>query len=135
MAHSLNDTAIRNLNGKGEVYLGAGRLILTEANGQFDGTIADFDDAGMSGGLVVAGGKLTLSGKNNYSGVTEVASGAQLRVTGSLAGDISVSGLLVVDGEVSGKVTVKEGGRLTGLGKLGSVTLADGGKADPMKTR
>lgn len=136
VAHSLNDTAIRNLNGKGEVYLGAGRLILTEANGQFDGTIADFDDAGgMSGGLVVAGGKQTLSGKNNYSGATEVASGAQLRVTGSLTGDISVSGLLVVDGEVSGKVTVKEGGRLTGLGKLGSVTVADGGKADPMKTR
>ncbi|MER8771385.1 lysozyme inhibitor LprI family protein [Mesorhizobium sp. M0960] len=136
VAHSLNDTAIRNLNGKGEVYLGAGRLILTEANGQFDGTIADFDDAGgMSGGLVVAGGKLTLSGKNTYSGVTEVASGAQLRVTGSLTGDVSVSGLLAVDGEVSGKVTVKEGGRLTGSGKVGSVTVAEGGKADPMKTR
>ncbi|WP_376702587.1 lysozyme inhibitor LprI family protein [Mesorhizobium sp. ISC25] len=136
VAHSTNDTAIRNLSGKGNVYLGAGRLILTEANGQFDGTIADFDDAGgMSGGLVVAGGKLTLSGRNNYSGVTEVASGAQLRVTGSLTGDISVSGLLVVDGEVSGKVTVKEGGRLTGLGKLGSVMVAEGGKADPMKTR
>ncbi|WP_352845464.1 lysozyme inhibitor LprI family protein [Mesorhizobium sp. M0199] len=136
VAHSLNGTAIRNLNGKGEVYLGAGRLILTEANGQFDGTIADFDDAGgMSGGLVVAGGKLTLSGKNTYSGVTEVASGAQLRVTGSLTGDVSVSGLLAVDGEVSGKVTVKEGGRLTGSGKVGSVTVAEGGKADPMKTR
>ncbi|WP_353023504.1 lysozyme inhibitor LprI family protein [Mesorhizobium sp. M1403] len=136
VAHSLNDTVIRNLGGKGNVYLGAGRLILTEADGQFDGTIADFDDAGgMSGGLVVAGGKLTLSGKNNYSGVTEVASGAQLRVTGSLTGDISVSGLLVVDGEVSGKVTVKERGKLTGSGKAGSVTVAEGGKADPMKTR
>jgi cytoskeletal protein CcmA (bactofilin family) len=58
-----------------------------------------------------------------------------LHVTGSLTGDVSVSGLLVVDGEVSGKVTVKEGGRLTGLGKLGSVMVAEGGKADPMKTR
>ncbi|MER8995329.1 lysozyme inhibitor LprI family protein [Mesorhizobium sp. M0678] len=135
VAHSLNDTAIRNLSGKGEVYLGAGRLILTEADGQFDGTIANYDDAGDSGGLVVAGGKLTLSGKNKYSGITEVASGAELRVTGLLTGDVSVSGLLVVDGEVSGKVTVKEGGRLTGSGKVGTVTVAEGGKADPMKTR
>jgi autotransporter-associated beta strand protein len=136
VAHSLNDTAIRNLGGKGEVYLGAGRLILTEADGQFDGTIADYNDAGAtSGGLVVAGGKLTLSGENKYSGMTEVAAGAELHVTGSLTGDVSVSGLLVVDGEVSGKVTVKEGGRLTGLGKLGSVMVAEGGKADPMKTR
>jgi uncharacterized protein YecT (DUF1311 family) len=135
VAHSMSDTAIRNLSGKGEVYLGAGRLILTEADGQFDGTIANYDDAGDTGGLVVAGGKLTLSGMNNYSGVTEVASGAELRVTGLLTGDVSVSGLLVVDGEVSGTVTVKEGGRLTGSGKVASVTVAEGGKADPMKTR
>ncbi|WP_352575388.1 lysozyme inhibitor LprI family protein [Mesorhizobium sp. M0019] len=135
VAHSMNDTAIRTLGGKGEVYLGAGRLILTEADGQFDGTIANYDDAGDSGGLVVAGGKLTLSGKNKYSGMTEVASGAELRVTGLLTGDVSVSGLLVVDGEVSGKVMVKEGGTLTGSGKVGNVTVAEGGKADPMKTR
>ncbi|MER9618033.1 lysozyme inhibitor LprI family protein [Mesorhizobium sp. M0207] len=135
VAHSLNDTAIRNLGGKGEVYLGAGRLILTAADGQFDGTIADFDDAGDSGGLVVAGGKLTLSGKNKYSGMTEVVAGAELHVTGSLTGDVSVSGLLVVDGEVSGEVMVKEGGTLTGSGKVGNVTVAEGGKADPMKTR
>lgn len=135
VAHSLKDTAIRNLGGKGNVYLGAGRLILTEADGQFDGTIADFDDAGDSGGLVVAGGKLTLSGKNKYSGMTEVVAGAELHVTGSLTGDVSVSGLLVVDGEVSGEVMVKEGGTLTGSGKVGNVTVAEGGKADPMKTR
>ncbi|WP_352777293.1 lysozyme inhibitor LprI family protein [Mesorhizobium sp. M0571] len=134
-ARSMNDTAIRNLGGKGEVYLGAGRLILTEADGQFDGTIANYDDAGDSGGLVIAGGKLTLSGKNKYSGMTEVAAGAELHVIGSLTGDVSVSGLLVVDGEVSGKVTVKEGGRLTGSGKVGSITVAEGGKADPMTTR
>ncbi|WP_353826283.1 lysozyme inhibitor LprI family protein [Mesorhizobium sp.] len=136
VAHSKNDTAIRNLSGKGKVYLGAGKLILTAADGQFDGTIADYDDAGDMGGLVIAGGgKLTLSGMSKYSGVTEVASGAELRVTGVLTGDVSVSGLLVVDGEVSGKVTVKEGGRLTGSGTVGSLTVAEGGKADPMKTR
>ncbi|MER8884259.1 hypothetical protein [Mesorhizobium sp. M0816] len=84
---------------------------------------------------MVAGGKLTLSGKNKYSGMTEVAAGAELHVTGSLTGDVSVSGLLVVDGEVSGEVMVKEGGTLTGSGKVGTVTVAEGGKADPMKTR
>jgi hypothetical protein len=137
VAHSMNDTAVRTLNGKGNVYLGARRLILTEADGQFDGTISDHDDAGnsMGGSLVVARGKLTLSGKNDYSGVTKVASGAELRVTGSLTGDVSVSGLLAVDGEVSGTVTVEKGGRLTGSGKVGSVTVAEGGKADPMETR
>lgn len=65
--------------------------------------------------------------------MTEVAAGAELRVTGSLTGDVSVSGLLVVDGEV--KVTFKEGGRMVGSGKIGSVAVAEGGKSDTMKTR
>jgi hypothetical protein len=40
----------------------------------------------------------------------------------------------VVEGEVSGTVTVERGARLIGSGKVGSVTVAEGGKAAPMKS-
>lgn len=129
VADAQNDAVIRNLNGSGTVYLGPRRLVLTAASGNFSGSISDVDDADGSqgGGVVLTGGNLTLSGKNTYTGVTEIGTGAQLHVTGTLAGDVSVAGTLVVDGEVSGQVTVAAGGTLRGSGKTGRVTVAEGG--------
>lgn len=137
---SQNDAVFRSLSGTGEIHLGARRLVLTDADGRFEGAITDYEgsiadygdsDENLGGGLVLNGGKLTLSGENDYSGLTEVAAGAELHVSGSLTGDVSVSGLLVVDGEVSGNVTVKEGGTLTGSGTVGNVTN-EGGQAELM---
>lgn len=70
---------------------------------------------------MLAGGKLTIAGDNDYSGLTEVASGAEMHVTGQLAGDVSVHGKLSVDGQVSGTVTVHEGGELSGNGAISAV--------------
>lgn len=133
VAHSMNDAVLRNLNGKGEVHLGGRRLVVTAAEGTFAGSITDYDDAGhnMGGGLLLAGGTLRLTGENDYSGVTEVAAGAELHVAGSLTGDVAVAGVLVIEGEIHGRVMVKKGGRLTGSGKVRSLTVAEGGRADP----
>lgn len=128
VGQSDNDALIRNLNGAGEVYLGDRRLIITEADGQFEGAIEDYDDDGesMHGGLLLAGGTLTLAGDNGYTGITEVAAGAELRVTGSLMGDVIVHGSLVVDGTISGDIRVEDGGSLAGAGQVGGITMADG---------
>lgn len=135
--HGASDTVLRDLGGSklGYIFLGAGGLILTAANGQFDGTIVDYDDNGknMGGGLSIAGGRLTLGGDSDYSGLTEVAGGAELHVTGSLTGDILVAGKLVVDGTIYGTVTVKNGGQLAGRGEIGDVQILPGGRAADMK--
>lgn len=133
---SLKDVIFRDLDGKGDIYLGSGNLVLTAAKGRFDGSIVDIDDAGRSlgGGLVVAGGKLTIGGDTDYSGLTEVAAGAELRVTGTLTGDVSVFGKLTLDGKVQGTVTVNNGGTVIGGGELGAVKIQPGGYAAQMKT-
>lgn len=128
---SEGDTAIRSLSGKGDVQLGAHRLVLTAANGRFDGVINDYGHhTNLGGGLVIAGGRQVLGGKNDYTGLTEVAAGAVLHVAGSLVGDVFVSGTLIVDGEIGGKVTVQKGGMLTGKGKVGSLQVAEGGRSE-----
>lgn len=126
-----NDARIRNLVGSGEIHIGAHNLILTAADGHFNGTIWDYDgDAnGLGGGLVIAGGRLTLGGQNSYSGLTEIAEGAELTVAGSLAGDVRVLGKLTVTGEVLGRIMVERGGSLGGSGKAGGVSIAEGGDA------
>ncbi|WP_454005506.1 hypothetical protein [Alcaligenes sp. Marseille-Q7550] len=78
-------------------------------------------------------GRLVLGGDNDYSGTTEVASGAELHVAGSLTGNVSVFGALVVDGQIDGTVTVQDGGRLSGQGKVGDVQVLSGGTAAEMK--
>ncbi|MDT4865175.1 hypothetical protein D3C80_597780 [compost metagenome] len=54
-------------------------------------------------------GKLTITGKADYSGLTDVARGAELRVTGELKGNVSVKGKLVNDGNVNWTVKVATG--------------------------
>lgn len=126
-----SEVVIRNLNGSGTVELGARTLVITAGEGEFRGVIDDYGDEGgdMAGGLVLRGGKLTLSGETDYTGLTEVAASAELHVSGHLSGDVSVSGRLVVDGEIAGKVMVEKGGVVLGKGKVGSVAVAEGGRA------
>ncbi|WP_448786207.1 hypothetical protein [Brucella intermedia] len=133
---SLQDAVMRNINGSGDISLGANRLILTAASGKIDGSITDYDDnsKNMGGGVVLTGGKLIMAGENDYSGLTEIASGAELHVTGELTGDVSVDGRLVVDGQIYGKVKVNEGGQVSGTGTVGSVIVRPGGSATRMKT-
>lgn len=130
------DAVVRDIEGTGDILLGPNRLVLTAASGRFDGTITDYgnNDKNMGGGLVVAAGRLILgSTDNDYSGLTEVADGAELHVAGELTGDVAVSGKLVVDGRVYGTVTVKEGGQLSGAGAVGVVNVLPGGNAARMK--
>lgn len=123
------DVTVRNLNGTGDVFLGKHRVVLTAAAGKFEGDISDMGDDGksMGGGLAIKAGTLTLAGENYFSGPTEVFAGSELKITGSLSGDVVVSGALFVDGEVSGTVTVKSGGALSGSGKVGQVVSEPGG--------
>lgn len=123
---------IRDLSGTGSVYIGDRRLVVMAAGGRFSGQIGDVDDDGNSlqGSVAVLAGQLELAGDNSYTGLTEVGRGARLHLTGSLAGDVSVSGTLVVDGEVSGKVTVESGGLLAGAGNVDDVVIAAGGRSE-----
>ncbi len=66
-------------------------------------------------GLTVAGGSLTLSGVNTYSGATTV-NGGTLLVSGSIA---------------ASAVTVNSGGTLGGSGTTGTVTVNSGGTLAP----
>lgn len=132
-----NDARIRDLSGKGEVHIGTRRLIITAADGRFDGEISDYDGQkeGLGGGLTLEGGRLILGGENDYKGTTIVAPRAELVIAGSVIGDVVVSGKLVVDGEVSGTIRVENGGAVTGSGKAGKVIVAPGGSAVKLKTK
>ena len=133
---SFEDAVLRDISGGGDIVLGANRLIVTAATGSISGSITDYDDnnKNLGGGLVLAGGKLTIAGDNDYSGLTEVASGAEMHVTGQLSGDVSVYGKLIVDGQVFGTVKVNNGGMLSGTGTVGAVKVLPGGTAARMKT-
>lgn len=133
---SFEDAVLRDISGSGDIVLGANRLIVTAATGSISGSITDYDDnnKNLGGGLVLTGGKLTIAGDNDYSGLTEVASGAKMHVTGQLTGDVSVYGKLIVDGQVFGTVKVNNGGTLSGTGTVGAVKVLPGGTAARMKT-
>ena len=122
-----NDTRLQSIEGKGHIYLGTRKLIVTSANGRFSGQIVDYDDVGhnMGGSLVLAGGKLILSGENDYSGQTEVLAGAQLQVDGTISHDVLVFGTLVVKGRILGRTTVAKGGQLLGNGTIMHLTVLD----------
>lgn len=130
------DAVIRDISGSGDIILGANRLIVTAATGSISGSITDYDDnyKNLGGGLVLVGGQLTIEGDNDFSGLTEVASGAEMHVTGQLTGDVSVYGKLIVDGQVFGTVKVNDGGTLSGTGTVGAVNVQPGGTAARMKT-
>jgi autotransporter-associated beta strand protein len=114
-------TSITNLSGgsAGTVALGNNTLTLTNAAGAFAGAITG------NGGLVKQGsGLFTLSGVNDYTGLTTVA-GGNLRVNGSVASAVTVQSGATLSGigSVGGLVTVQSGGTLSAGQSPGTITL------------
>lgn len=111
------NTSIKSLSGAntGIVNLGSSVLTITNANGNFAGSI---QDGGGAGGLTLSGGTQTLSGTNTYTGNTTVNGGK-----------------LVVDGSIvtSALTTVNAGGTLAGSGTVGN-TAINGGTLAPGST-
>jgi len=123
--------ALRDLEGHGRIMLGKHTLVLKEAKGRFDGVIVDSDGAkSLGGGLLIAHqGKLALGGKNTFTGQTEIAHGAELHITetGHLQGHVVVKGKLIVDGHVTGSITLEKDAVLSGSGTIGQL-INNGGK-------
>ncbi len=69
IAAATGGVSIASLSGVGAVQLGAIDLTLTNAAGTFTGSISG------SGGLILAGGKETLSGSSSFTGVTTISAG------------------------------------------------------------
>ncbi|MND52675.1 hypothetical protein D3C80_436950 [compost metagenome] len=126
----MSDTHLRDIIGKGDIFLGSNKLVLTNADSVFEGRISDYNDEGKNtgGGIVLRAGKLTIAGKADYSGVAEVASGAELHITGELRGNVSVKGKLTIDGKVNGTVEVASGGSVSGAGNIGNLVILEGGE-------
>jgi fibronectin-binding autotransporter adhesin len=75
---------------------------------------ANLSSAG--GSLTVTGGELRLTGTSTYSGPTVVNGGASL----------------IVDGSIASHATVSDFASIGGSGRVGGLTLADGGRLAPM---
>jgi len=103
-------TALGRLEGDGNVNLGSGNLSLNQAaNTTFAGVIAG------TGGLAKSGaGRLTLTGTHTFSGDTDVTAG-ELKLNGSAA---------------NSRFNIA-GGRLSGSGTVGMLTIANGGTLAP----
>lgn len=127
---SENNTSIRSLSGTGTVFLGNRTLFLTDANGNFAGSIHDGNSQGVSQGgmLTVERGAQWLTGQNTYSGVTSVMPEATLLLgaTGSLNGDVSVNGALFNHGTIHGGVTSYDGASIGGSGSFGWIDVGEG---------
>lgn len=139
ISDEFNDARIRSLSGGGTIKLGERTLVLTAANDAFAGSIDDLglDDQNQEkhwgGGLLVAGGRQELSGNNNYTGMTTVASGAGLLLadTGSITHDVTTAGFLGNDGQIGGGAQAIDGGVVAGAGIYGVVTVGNGGAVAP----
>ncbi|WP_142053413.1 autotransporter domain-containing protein [Achromobacter sp. SLBN-14] len=119
--------SVTSLSGSGNVALGARTLTLTNAAGNFSGSIAG------TGGLTLNGGTQVLAGANSYTGATTINSGT-LAVTGSLssASNVVLAGpgaALDVSGAGPQRVTALAGGTGTRL-QLGTSTLTLDSPAD-----
>jgi uncharacterized protein with beta-barrel porin domain len=100
--------AVQTLSGNGQVYLGGGNLVLTNASTTYSGTLSDGGAYNVAGGSVtLAGGNFTLAGTGNYTGGTYV-SGGNFTLTGLLLGGVSIGS--------NGSFTVASGGQLNNLG-------------------
>lgn len=119
--------SVTSLSGSGNVALGARTLTLTNAAGNFSGSIAG------TGGLTLNGGTQVLAGTNSYTGATTINSGT-LAVTGSLssASNVVLAGpgaALDVSGAGAQRMTALAGGAGTRL-QLGTSTLTLDSPAD-----
>jgi hypothetical protein len=133
--HGAPGLTIGSIEGTGKVFLGARNLTVGSNNlaTTFSGAIQDGGYNGGTGGSFTKSGTatLTLSGPNTYIGAT-IVSGGVLNLTGSLAnGAVSVTSnaALTDSGSIGGNVSVS--GLLTGCGTIGgTLTVNIGGIVD-----
>ncbi|BBC73464.1 autotransporter YapH [Altererythrobacter sp. B11] len=76
-----------------------------------------------TGGLLVAGGTITLGGMNTFTGATQIGSGATLALAGQ--GRINQSSLVTVDGTFD--VTGASSAQIRDLAGSGTIVLGDAG--------
>lgn len=106
---------ITTLDGDGDVLLGANRLTLTDAAGDFSGTI------GGTGGLTLQDGHETLEGANLYTGNTVIDAATALTLSG--AGGIAESAGVADNGTLNIAAAADGGSSITTLSGNGIVTL------------
>ncbi|WP_423856027.1 autotransporter-associated beta strand repeat-containing protein [Acidithiobacillus montserratensis] len=111
-----NGVFITTLSGGGEVALSDRTLSLTKAAGTFAGGIT-----GQNGNLTVLSGAETLSGVNDYTGVTTISPGGTLALSG--LGSIAASQGVNDDGVFSIVQSSKPGATITTLSGNGAVAL------------
>ena len=104
--------------GTGTVNLADKTLTLTAAGDTFGGTIVG------TGGLTAAGGAQTLSGVNPYTGITRIANGATLALSGN--GSVAASARVTDDGLFDLSAITPANASIRSLAGAGTVNL--GGK-------
>jgi autotransporter-associated beta strand protein len=127
IASNGNNTTITSLSGTNPaatVALGANTLTLSNASGTFAGALS-----GATGGLTLTAGTETLTGQNNYMGMTSINGGTL--VAGAVDTFAPFSGVRI--GSSSGSLDLNNFdqtiGSLSGFGPvtLGTATLTTGG--------
>ena len=114
-------TSIQTLSGTGSVALGANTLTLTNASGNFTGSIAG------TGGLTITGGTETLSGGSTFTGLTTISGGTLILTTSAnLPGSVTNGATFSNAGVVGGSLT-NTGGTSTNSGTVnGGATISGG---------
>ena len=107
--------AVKGLSGGGTVLLGRQTLTLTQASGNFAGTITG------TGGFTVGGGSTTLTGDNRYTGLTSITAGATLGLSGR--GSLAQSSGVLADGTFD--ISRAADARIKSLSGAGAVSLGN----------
>ena len=115
IAASNGKAAVKSLGGAGTVRLGNQTLTLTQGSGSFGGAITGL------GGLTVAGGSTLLTGDNTYTGLTRIAAGAALGLSGT--GSLAASSGIVADGSFD--ISAADSALIKSLSGAGAVKLGD----------
>ncbi len=117
IAGSTADTSIFSLDGTGNVALGAKTLTLTNAAGNFSGSISG------AGGFSVDGGTETLGGTNSYKGSTMIAPGATLNLGNAGSLTIAKASTLTNEGDLGNAGTLSNNGSLYSYGIVTNQTI------------